>query len=94
MHEYGHYLDSQKFGVLYLPVVGLPSLFNQIKSNKKGILTEWDGKPVVNLLDLRLHDVYWTETRANQNAADYFGEHHGVKWGIKFPHYPTRNPFK
>ncbi len=28
MHEFGHTADSQRFGWLYLPVIGLPSLLN------------------------------------------------------------------
>ncbi|NDW18126.1 hypothetical protein D0T53_04240 [Dysgonomonas sp. 216] len=30
MHEYGHYLQSQMLGLLYLPTVGAPSLLNRI----------------------------------------------------------------
>ena len=31
MHEYGHYLDSQRWGPIYLFAIGAPSLINQIK---------------------------------------------------------------
>ena len=30
MHEFGHTADSQRFGWLYLPVIGLPSLLNAL----------------------------------------------------------------
>ena len=26
------------------------------------------------------HSYYWTEARANRNAADYFGRNYGVNW--------------
>ena len=90
MHEYGHYLDSQKFGLTYLLAVGLPSLFNQIKSDNKGTITEWNGEPVENPDQLNLHDVYWTEIRASKNAAEYFKKY-GVDWsGWKFDDYPLK----
>ena len=30
-HEYGHCLQSAKWGWLYLPVIGIPSLFNNLR---------------------------------------------------------------
>lgn len=32
-HEYGHYLQSQRLGFAYLPVVGFPSLYNTISGS-------------------------------------------------------------
>lgn len=71
MHEYGHYLDSQAFGPLYLPTIGLLSLISAsrdiyIKSPEK--------------FKIDAHCYYWTETRANRNASDYFGKYYGVSW--------------
>ncbi|MEY4877575.1 MAG: tRNA(Glu)-specific nuclease WapA precursor [Bacteroidota bacterium] len=45
MHEYGHYLQSKKYGWLYLTRIGLSS---------------------------GLQDANWTESDANQRAANYF----------------------
>lgn len=32
-HEYGHYIQSQRLGFAYLPVVGIPSIINAGKAN-------------------------------------------------------------
>ncbi|MBQ8956963.1 MAG: hypothetical protein IJ057_00445 [Bacteroidales bacterium] len=36
MHEFGHTVDSQRFGWLYLPVIGLPSLLSANGHNDHG----------------------------------------------------------
>ena len=98
MHEYGHYIDSQKFGFLYLPVVGLPSLFNAMGDDSA--VEEWKGKDVKekNIWGLNKHDIFYAETFANKLAADYFGLHYGVEWSSKnkylFGYYPLKNPFR
>ncbi len=66
MHEYGHYIDSQSFGLTYLLAIGVPSLFSA--SSNKMIGPYW------------AHNYYWTETRANNNASSYFGIYYGVNW--------------
>lgn len=66
MHEYGHYIDSQRFGPTYLPVVGSLSLISAMSNKKIG--GNW------------AHNYYWTETRANNNASSYFGRNYGVDW--------------
>lgn len=41
MHEFGHTADSQRFGPLYLPVIGLPSLLSAFgKGNHSVFWTE------------------------------------------------------
>ena len=41
MHEFGHTADSQRFGWLYLPVIGLPSLLSALgKGNHNVFWTE------------------------------------------------------
>lgn len=80
MHEYGHYIDSQKFGLSYLFVIGLPSLWSAATSNKKD-----NG--------LNEHKYRWYEMRANRNAAKYFGKYYGVDWARFEPprgNYPIR----
>ena len=57
MHEYGHYLQSQIFGPVWLLSHGVPSLVSAIKANfKKGYR----------------HREYWTERDANRRANGYF----------------------
>ena len=72
MHEYGHYLDSQLFGMHYLPVIGIPSLIS-VAGNKQ-IAGEDTG--------VSTHKMYWAEIRANKNAKEYFSErpYFGVDW--------------
>lgn len=59
MHEYGHYLQSQKYGWAFLPVIGIPSFFDTRKSKriKNGLTT---------------HDVVWYERNANKRAKKHF----------------------
>ena len=71
MHEYGHSIDSKRYGPTYLPVVGL---FSLISASGNGIETSLEGFP------RWLHNSYWTETSANRNASEYFGVHGGVSW--------------
>jgi hypothetical protein len=91
MHEYGHTLDSKGWGPLYILAIGLPSGIN-ILGNE--YIYEWDGKPVNNPNGLYIHDVYWTEIRANKRAAKYFKKHYGIDWEKLYPDYPLKNPFK
>ncbi len=70
MHEYGHYIQSQRWGPLYLFTVGIPSLisaacYEQIPNDPYYATT---------------HDYFWTEYHANRNAAEYFNLNYGVIW--------------
>ena len=69
MHEFGHTVDSQRFGLAYLMFIGLPSLMNTLGKGD--------------------HDVFWTETRANRHAKQYFAKHYSMGWNEKG--YPTEN---
>lgn len=81
MHEYGHTIDSRRFGPLYLPLPGLCS----------GISAAGSDQIPGNINGLWEHDVYWTETRANRLAEKYFRKHYGVNWsGYPFNKYPLR----
>ena len=62
VHEYGHYLQSQLFGLLYLFSHGIPSFVDTIKSEK------------IEGTNYTTHDFYWTETDANDRAKKYFEE--------------------
>lgn len=68
MHEYGHTIDSRKFGLSYLFAIGLPSL---VSANRNQAIY---GPP------FNTHQNFYTEHRANRNAAAYFGKHYGVDW--------------
>jgi hypothetical protein len=89
MHEYGHTIDSQAWGPLYLPVIGLTSGISQALSKE---ISKWNGHYVMNFQQLTTHDVYWTELRANKRAAKYFKKHYDINWSD--PKYPLENPFE
>lgn len=59
MHEYGHSIDSQTWGFLYLLAIGIPSGLNMLHANSKH--------------DLGIHDRFYTERLANFWAANYWG---------------------
>ena len=69
MHEYGHYIDSQKFGFSYLLIIGVLSVFSA------GSASQVQGEPT----GVTTHDFRWYERRANKNAAKYF-EKYGINW--------------
>ena len=79
MHEYGHYLQSMKYGWGYLISHGIPSLFDAKKS-----------KPINKYLST--HDIFWVEIDANQKAKKYFEENENVDdWNELM--YPVTYPF-
>lgn len=57
-HEYGHTVDSQLWGWLYLPVVGLPSLISQALG--------------MNPKARHRHESFWVERRADRLGEHYF----------------------
>ena len=85
MHEYGHYIDSQRMGLTYLINVGLPSLISA------GTSKEIEGEPK----GVDTHSFRWYEMNANKNAERYFNKHYGnrVDWTRFEPpygKYPTK----
>ena len=76
MHEYGHRRDSKIFGPTYLFAVGIPSAISASKS----ISIKGEAYST--------HDIFWTETRANRSAKQYFGKYYGVDWDRTSPYYP------
>lgn len=82
LHEYGHYLQSRKWGILYLFVIGIPSLLSSISA-----------KPMSN--GLSTHDLKWYEMQANRMAAEFLQHHFKVDW-VQFepPHgtFPRNKP--
>jgi RHS repeat-associated protein len=73
MHEYGHTLDSKRWGWFYLPVIatysGISALFS-----KKLLDAPWDT-----------HSGNWSEVRANKRAKKYFEKYYGVDWSAQHP---------
>ncbi|MBQ6682893.1 MAG: hypothetical protein IJM74_02175 [Bacteroidales bacterium] len=58
LHEYGHTVDSQLWGWLYLPVIGLPS-----------IISQWMELAVISR---HRHDNLYAEHWANRHAEKHF----------------------
>lgn len=42
-HEYGHYMQSQKFGLLYIPRIAVPSFFSAMGNGHKLSCVEQDA---------------------------------------------------
>jgi hypothetical protein len=57
-HEYGHTVDSQLWGWLYLPVIGLPSLISQALG--------------LSHKARHRHDDFWAERRADRLGKRFF----------------------
>ena len=62
VHEYGHYVQSQQHGPLYLLTVGVPSLQSAILQTKNP--------------DSPRHDIRWFEADACYKGAEYFYSHY------------------
>lgn len=82
MHEYGHYIQSQRWGPLFLLAVGLPSL----------VSASFDRRIPNDPYNASTHDYFWTEYHANRNAARYFYLYYGTTWDEKkgYPFYDYR----
>jgi RHS repeat-associated protein len=83
MHEYGHYVQSQRKGILYPFLVMIPSVISASNSRE------------ISGTNLFTHDIRKYEMGANRNAADYFGKYYHVNWNIYEPpsdSYPTHWP--
>ena len=73
MHEYGHTIQSKRWGPLYLFSIGIPSGISQLLD-----IWEWGGHN---------HDYFYSEIWANRNALKYFSETYGdIVWDyFKYP---------
>jgi RHS repeat-associated protein len=72
MHEYGHTIDSRRFGLSYLLAIGVPSVISADKNEP------------INNPPFDTHGSYWTEVRANQNAKGYFSKYYSVDWNSPY----------
>ena len=84
MHEYGHCVDSCRFGVFYLFVIGIPSLISAIKAHQV------ENKPK----GVSTHGFTWCEIRANKNAQRYFSKYYSVDWNAKYNGYTIETFYK
>jgi hypothetical protein len=77
LHEYGHHLQSRRFGLFYLFIIGIPSLISALnaKSLPGGVTT---------------HDLQWYEMQANRYAAAYLLKNYQADWT---PFEPPFNSF-
>ena len=85
MHEYGHTIDSKRYGLSYLFAIGVPSLFSAKFSPK----VTWTSAITGNTIYTSKHKIRVYERRANRNSAKYFGVHYGVNWFNYEDYYPT-----
>ena len=82
LHEYGHYIQSQQHGPVYLFTVGIPSLQSAI------LQTDNPNSPS--------HHDRWFEADASYKGMDYFDKHYGSKkegYVANSPDYFDRNSF-
>jgi RHS repeat-associated protein len=66
VHEYGHYRQSQRYGLFYFNFVGIPSITD--------LIVEGIGWPA---LPGNQHDFRWYEAEAARLGGEYFDEHNG-----------------
>ena len=69
MHEYGHTIQSQTWGLLYPFLVMVPSPISAANAT-----------PVAGAPGLTTHDQRWYEMAANRYAARYFGRYFEINW--------------
>lgn len=62
VHEYGHYIQAQRMGTLFLPVVGIPSFLSASFTSK------WSGMQ---------HSDRWFELDASKLGSKYFDKKYG-----------------
>ncbi|NDW19892.1 hypothetical protein D0T53_13415, partial [Dysgonomonas sp. 216] len=90
MHEYGHYIQSQRTGWGYLFSHGIPSIISA--GNSEFYSRIYD--PEIN--DWRIlttHRINWMEIDANKKAEKYFRKRYGIDWsGNRYYSYPLKKP--
>ena len=81
MHEFGHTIDSHKWGLLYLFGVAIPSASsakNNVGMYNPNFSWAWIGT----------HDLKSYERAANRNASKYFKKYYQIDWSQYEPYYP------
>ena len=80
-HEYGHYLQSQSVGWLFLIKYGIPSLWSAIINNGK--------KAYYNGRYIEAHHISSSEIEANRRSSKYFMKRGYLdQWKYEYD-YPT-----
>ncbi|MBO7506108.1 MAG: hypothetical protein J6T67_01835 [Paludibacteraceae bacterium] len=70
LHEHGHTIDSRRFGWLYLPVIGLPSLINAMgKGNHNVFWTEIRANRNVKKYAEKYYHVSWKDYESEYPTA-------------------------
>jgi RHS repeat-associated protein len=64
VHEYGHYVQAQRMGLLYIPVVAYPSVVNY-------------GIGTIKIFGPSYHSERWYEVHASRLGAKHFDRHYG-----------------
>jgi hypothetical protein len=86
-HEYGHYIQYQKMGALnYYINIALPSLYNAAENSFERAMF---GKLILSVP----HSHYKTETDANRNALEFFGNSIDKSFNRRFPPNTKMTPF-
>ena len=65
VHEYGHYLQGQKWGLFYIPLIAIPSIESAILDNNGGFI------------DIGEHRNRWFEAGASRYGGRYFDKYYG-----------------
>ena len=63
VHEYGHYVQAQRMGLLYIPVVAYPSVVNY-------------GIGTIKIFGPSYHSERWYEVHASRLGAKHFDRHY------------------
>lgn len=93
MHEYGHYIQSQKIGLCYLFNIGIPSISS---ADESAVIGSKINPATGESINRTTHSIFWTETTANDEAARYFGSKYNVLWesALESYSYPLTNRSK
>lgn len=72
IHEYGHYIQSQMYGILYIPLFGIPSLISAAgKGNHKKFYTEKHANRLSFLYFRFESEVEWDQVTTPPNGIPY-----------------------
>ena len=92
VHEYGHYIQSQYLGSLYVPIVGLPSLMSGLKIGGNHHKFRWfevsANKLSASFFDKKYGSGASGYTKGNPNYFDIYSFTHS---GVSSPYVNPRN---
>ncbi len=73
MHEYGHTIQGSRFGLFYLPVVGLQSIISAANATPINVFNPYLGRNE----DYNTHEIKWYERQASMFGRQYFSKYYG-----------------